>query len=405
MLLAVHGWIGELLETQLENLETLWSQWMEARRSPDWTREALRLHEERIVAHVDALVLAGPTADPLLQAGLGAAFWSGDLAAGHAMLSSGRAEPARAVVRHLIDAPPDDRTGVAMALRLGPIDAVVDLLRELASDEDDALGAMAGLVLVGHGHGLPQPGRLAAWRGSSDPAVAGPALLATALLPRKDRPKIGASEFEPLLGAPDPSLRDLAMFAGAALRGDWVHAWAREHAREDRVALQWFGVLATEADVPAWIALVERADLGPERFDAAASCGHPKLLEPVLAAIGSDDPATAVAAGRAFTRMTGRDISTLQRVALVEPGTSVDDAEFAEQAYLPDPERAQAHWDRNRGTLSAGTRWLGGLDFGSPTATLTDDLDLRSRFEESVRRIQSGHPSLEPLALERFPLG
>jgi hypothetical protein len=402
VLLHVHDWIGDLLEAQVENLEVLWGQWMDGRRSNEWALWGIRRLEERIEAHVDALILAEDRTDALLLALLGQGFAASDLAAGYSLLKTGRPEMVDAAMTYFSDVDPTERDGITMALRLGPIDPLRQTLDSLASQDDDAMAAAAGLVLVSHGLPLPQPGRLAMWRRSEEPAVARDAWLATALLPRKHRAGTGFSEYRPGLEQPNAELRDVAYFCGAVCGGDWVRAHARDHAKDDAVAARWFAITGQPEDAPKFTELLGKtSSLGVERFDVAASFGHPSVVPTLLEAMGSEDPITAVAAGRAFSRMTGQDVESPQRVALLEDPD--DDPDFADEAYLPDAARARAWWDGNRGRITAGTRWLGGVDLGVLNAVLGDDIDMQTRFEHRVRSHFEAKTAAETREFDRFP--
>jgi len=86
--------------------------------------------------------------------------------------------------------------------------------------------------------------------------------------------------------------------------------------------------LGTSTDLEGFRALGANPDLGPRRFAALASFGHPGVIECVLAGIESGDPLTAVAAGEAFTRLTGAGIESDERATVVSQKGSGNTSEL-----------------------------------------------------------------------------
>jgi hypothetical protein len=119
------------------------------------------------------------------------------------------------------------------------------------------------------------------------------------------------------------------------------------------------------------------------------------------------DPATACAAGAAFTKMTGQDIDSKNRTKLPpEDGHEPDEfeVEFLEEVRLPDPEIARAHWEKVKPRLARATRICRGYDMGqglSPEALAS--FDMESRWEHFVRSKFLGRWSGSAASLERFP--
>jgi hypothetical protein len=77
------------------------------------------------------------------------------------------------------------------------------------------------------------------------------------------------------------------------------------------------------------------------------------------------DPRRAVAAGTAFTRITGGDVASTRSVSLPPADGRAPDAfeaEFLESAFLPDAARAREHIKRLKESLSRGGRWHRGLE-------------------------------------------
>jgi hypothetical protein len=127
----------------------------------------------------------------------------------------------------------------------------------------------------------------------------------------------------------------------------------------------------------------------------------------LLGAMESKDARTAWASGLAFTRITGADIESDKRVALLpEDGSEPDDfeREFLEEVKLPCPERAMGHWLRVKDRFEKGTRWCRGVDLSKNiTGEVLSGLDLESHWEACLRGKFDGTWHGQPQDLEVFP--
>lgn len=208
----------------------------------------------------------------------------------------------------------------------------------------------------------------------------------------------------------DPDVRRAAMEAAAWSGEPWLLDFCRESLQEpspeNEDALRMFSILALPSDLDAILRLGRSNDLGPMRFDLLASFGHPAVIPTLLDALRSEDPETAVAAGAAFTRITGLDVQSTNR-AKIPPGESEQDdefaEEFAEEVLLPDPVKADEFWKENEGRFASGTCFRQGIESsGTPSSDLLAQLDMRSRFEVCLRSRFEGKWKGRPFDLERF---
>jgi hypothetical protein len=123
--------------------------------------------------------------------------------------------------------------------------------------------------------------------------------------------------------------------------------------------------------------------------------------------MSSEDPESAVAAGDAFTRMLGADVSSSNRgqVPPKEPtGDAEMDAEFAEDVLLPDPAKAAWVWSAMRERLASAERVSCGEDVSrGASAHQLAGFDLASRWHMSARNRFYGIAGPSPLDLARFP--
>src|SRR5262249_39359878 len=135
--------------------------------------------------------------------------------------------------------------------------------------------------------------------------------------------------------------------------------------------------------------------------------GHPTIMELILAGIASADPRTAVAAGEAFTKITGVAIDSERRALLPpEDGHEPDEfeKEFLDEVTLPDPELAKTQWVKLKDRFLKGKRWCRGLDVTEKAGPeVLNQLDLESRWEACLRGKFEGTWTGLAQDLERFP--
>ena len=191
----------------------------------------------------------------------------------------------------------------------------------------------------------------------------------------------------------EPSVVTEALLAAVWTRQPWLFNYcqtaAQRVAPKYATALWLLAVLGDASDLDSLLSIGGADSLGPERFSILASYGHPGLFEPLLEAIGAEDPATAAAAGTAFKRMTGVDIDSEETMSLSAEGTdAVDefDREFDETVFRPDADAADRHYRSHRDRYADGARWACGIDLTAlPDAETLDRLDMRSRWEAVLR--------------------
>ena len=114
-----------------------------------------------------------------------------------------------------------------------------------------------------------------------------------------------------------------------------------------------------------------------------------------------------MAAGAAFTKITGCDIELDKRIQLPpEDGHEPDEfeKEFLDEAKLPDVQRARDHWQKVKDRFAKGTRWCRGFRSSQGAKSeILDQLDMESRWEGYLRAKFEGTWQGTPTDLERFP--
>ncbi|WP_342376804.1 hypothetical protein NVS55_36295 [Myxococcus stipitatus] len=257
----------DVLTQHFNEAEFLWSQWERALCSPDFELSELGELEERLLAHVDGLVLGGPhVANELLLPALEADTVDPVASAAFVLLSANEAW-ALGEVLDVFDKGDDvQRAGVGRALGLCGQEEVEAALRQRLSAEEVALRVAAFRVLAFRG-AVPVETQVA-WLYRDEPAQVIAALEDTPPL-RKD---IVQSVLPQLLVDPRPGVRDAAILAGlgSGARAAWTAC---------RKALEQGG----KGRVACWLALA----LGGESQD----------LERLVALSGREDRARGGAVG------------------------------------------------------------------------------------------------------------
>jgi hypothetical protein len=109
--------------------------------------------------------------------------------------------------------------------------------------------------------------------------------------------------------------------------------------------------------------------------------GHPALVDTLRTAMAVADPALAAVAGLAFTKITGVDVSSPQRVEVVlEEGGPPSDL------FVPDVEKASTQWANLQSIYAGSTRICRGHDLSNRVSDdIFAELDMESRFEVRLR--------------------
>lgn len=210
---------------------------------------------------------------------------------------------------------------------------------------------------------------------------------------------------------PDPTVRREALYATAWSGERWLLDYCRSFVSDLRFehwdALHLLAILGEPSDLKRIVGIGRTAELGSRRFEIYASYGHPRVIRDLLIAIEDEDANTAVAAGTAFTKITGADIDSEERVELQpEDGSEPDEfeKEFLDEAFLPDPKLAQQHWSKVKEEFAEGTRWRRGLDLSAQGGLeVMNVLDMESRWEACLRCRYQGSSSPSLSEVLRFP--
>ena len=164
-----------------------------------------------------------------------------------------------------------------------------------------------------------------------------------------------------------------------------AHLCQRRDARLDRVLKDNLQVAARLAEPGDAAAVAEKLWATPNGFDGLSRLGRPADVERLIEVLVHPDPLMAIAAGVAFTRLTGADIASTQRVTL--PVADGDDPAFADDAWLPDQQRAKQAWRDVKAKLGDAQRIAGGFRVEDPEHP---ELPRSARGDLLLRRCRAG---------------
>lgn len=418
MLVAAGEWMRDLLELHLEELEWLWRQRAEAWRSPAYDLTGLVHLDERVMAHSDALVLAGEDALPLvlpLIEEADDAFKA--MGAAYVLLSQMEPDLTQRALKGFQELEPDSAPfgGFQLALRYAHPSRYEKTLQQITQGASSSHVVAATAALAFHGR-LQEGERLLELVQSENPDVRRVAWEAVSLLKVAGSPpherillqRMGNHLQAAVRKELVPAVRQAVWVAAAWTRQNWLLEHLRHHFTKtgDLGSLRLLAVLAPPAELAFFLDIGHRQDLGVERFSVLAGFGHPQVAEVLLKAMESGGPLAAAKAAQAFQRMAGVSVETAQRVELrlEDQDGNIDQDSSPEEVRIPDAVLARKQWERIRRKLPGATRLCYGEEAarGGPPEWL-ERLPMDVRWEMALReRFETGRGE-GPAALERFP--
>ena len=370
MAAASHKVLRDVMEEHLEEAGFLWTQWESALDAPDYTLDELAAREEqRLVAHLDALVLGGPeVAGELLMPALEQDEAETCLAAALAMTAGGQGE----VVLEALGAAGQMTPGVwglRRALELCTLDVVEQGLRDLIAASDSPLArALALEALAFHGaHAGPLPEEL---QSDEDPHV-------TLSLLRAARVAPGAPAgllVERGLHSERAGVRDAALETGLLLGQEAARARCASLVQDPtpgcRVAMGLWALLGDLADGGVFQPALGIPELRLDALWALGYCGSLEAAELCMAALQDGDDLVAAAAAEALCAITGLNLQASGLVRAPEPADDDDEGGLTlatvpeENLLAPDVDGLCAWWEEHSNELKPGARLLMGRPAG-----------------------------------------
>jgi uncharacterized protein (TIGR02270 family) len=373
----------DIYEEHLEEAAFLWTQWERALSAANYTLEEVAAGpEERLLAHLDALVLGGDTvADRLLRPALVAGEKGSDpsqrAVAGWVLLDAGGPERFESVWGALVSASePPERRALGRAFE-------VSSRRELAAWLGERFGAHgddADAVII-DAIGAHDRHRLVRLPLPELGARASGALLAAVLraLQRVPAPQHRAS-IERGLGSDDGEARAAAIEAGTLLKLPSTAAACRQAVAERmpcrRLAMAALATIGDARDRQRLLDWSTGAEVAADALWALAFTGRVDCAERLLESV--EDAKLGPIAADSFGSITGLAIAgPFARARAPEslddgidadapvPEPSPDDALLA-----PEPDAVRSWWRARRAQLDPGVRHVGGVPW-SPASLQT----------------------------------
>ncbi|HEX8702175.1 MAG TPA: TIGR02270 family protein, partial [Myxococcaceae bacterium] len=358
----------DVLEEHLDEASFLWSQWERALVASRFDLSDTAELEERLLAHVDGLVIGGePAAAELLLPGLETDEPERISASALALLAGSGKQELEETLGVLDSGDEVQRAGIARALELSEREGLEALLLKRLSAEEPAVRAMAFQVLAFRGAVPPET--RTKWLYQDEPELVAAALRDPRPLPRE----VVQTVLPQLLVDPRPGVREAAIVAGlvSGSRGAWkaCRKVAEDGGTGRGLCLALMALGGDEQDTQ-WLA--ELARDGASRADvlwALGFGGHALGAEACLKWM--EDAKAAALAGEAFSAITGLKLEGEFRLppkeeedALVPLEQEDLDADLVPgpEASLPLPHREQVErwWQKAQKDFARGTRYLRG---------------------------------------------
>jgi uncharacterized protein (TIGR02270 family) len=285
----------------------LWGQWSAALDSPLYSLDEVAAGlEERLLAHLDGLVLGGlPVAEELLLPALAGEDLGEVAAAAWTLLQAEEADHQDAVIDRLAGADPPVQAAIWRALSLSPR---ADISRLLPLWHEGSPATQAGVLDI---FAPREPDWV---RERLDPAFRSgdPQLVAAGLrVVRSSRNRDFLEHVRLALGHPHPEVQREAMTAGLALGLKETWALCRSLALGQGAACRLaLGLLSVSPDVKDRAIVAQRLsdpEIREHAVWALGFCADVKAVDLLVQAMS--DPTVAKLAGEAFTAVTGASIT------------------------------------------------------------------------------------------------
>lgn len=395
-----------MAEEHFEELCFLWERREITLHSPEYSWKAFLNMEERIEAHVQYLLTVGDELIVSIKDDMVAEDRAVSFAAGYILLRLKSSTAANLIVEAFRQAEGEQLEGIRQSLCCGPIDLITEQLQKIAATAAAPIAAVAVEGLAYHSRVNVESKRLDQFLSDQNPEVR----LAAWRIAGQITPSPNERAFEAALGDKDVRVRREALWAAGWTQQKWLPGHCRSLCAnpvpENWDALLLLAILGKPEDLQRVQSLGRCARLGPKRFQILGAYGHPEVIEDLIRGMETPDLRSAMAAGAAFSKITGFDVESDKRVQLPpEDGHEPDEfeKEFLEEAKLPDAQRARVHWQGFKEKFTKGSRWCRGFDLSSRTTPgILDQLDMESRREACLRGKFEGAWGGNPMDLERF---
>jgi len=360
--------LWDIYQEHLDESAFLWTQWETALEAANYTlAEVAAGPEERLLAHLDGLVLGGkPVTERLLLPALGD---EPELArpAAWALLAAEDADHFDVVLAALAAAEPPQAGALARALALSAHPAISARFPALWTHAEPALRAVILSVMET---------RDVAWASAQLPQTLtspAPELLLPSLrllrrAPTRDPAALAYLEYA--LVAREPAVRAEAMGTAVAVGSRTVWDACRREVLLPGAGMLPMGLLALSPLPADRVALHERVRDPATRRNALWALGFAADLDAADTALGlCGDEALGPLAGEVFSTITGLVVDGPFRAPGKTVGPDVEEVKEddpppqprpEDDLLAPDPTAVEKWWRQQRGQWKPGQRYLGG---------------------------------------------
>ncbi|HEX5745794.1 MAG TPA: TIGR02270 family protein [Archangium sp.] len=358
----------DVLEEHLDEATFLWSQWERALVAADCNLSDTAKREERLLVHLDGLVVGGESAvNELLLPGLHTDEAERISASALALLANNGERGLKEILWVLDSGDDVQRAAVGRALELSRrngLEAV--LLKRLAAD-DRALRLLAFQVLAFRGVVPPEIRKQWLYHDDAEHLIA--ALRAARALPRD----LVMGLLPRLLMDSHPGVRGAAIMAGLVLgtRMAWktCRKVAEERGAGHRQCLVVLALGGDERETEWLVSLLRKPELRPDVLWALGFSGQVIAADACLEWM--EDTKAAALAGEAFSAITGLKLEgEYQKIVEEEEEALVPlEQEDLDANLLPSPEASlpvpirdavENWWQQARKNFERGVRYLRG---------------------------------------------
>ncbi|WPB72812.1 TIGR02270 family protein [Archangium violaceum] len=370
-------WLESIYEEHLSEAAFLWTQWEQELRGARSTLTEVAVREERLLAHLDALVIGGePVAEALLKPALEGEDPGEVFTAAFASIAETPPAALETVLVLVPVAPAPVLSALKRALELSGREGVESALVARLRGSEAVLVALA-LEVLAFRDAVP-PGMALELLGHSDGRVAAAALRALGAAPRK----VSSFDVVPWMSDPRPEVRwaavELALLSGS--RAAWTECRTEIEKRGPalREALMFLALGGDDKDLERLLVLAGDEAVCADALWALGFTGRVAAAELCLE-LTRQKPSVARLAGEAFSSITGLKLK----------GVYVEEREVAEEAALPPLEEedldadlspkpedslpvpalasVMGWWQEARKDFSKDRRYLGGQPFSGAT--------------------------------------
>ena len=352
----------DIVEEHLDEAAFLHQLWEESLRSPKYALwEIAEGPEERMLAHLDGLVLGGAqVATKLLVPALRSDEPGVSFASAFALLASEDGDFVPTVLEALARAEPEQQAALRRAMEVVP---VVELERRWVALAAERSPLQADLVLVLAARGVDPGQALDGLAASSDPGVRARALELAPRVPGR----VSMARVEAALSSADEPVRSAALTTGVLVRARNASAVALDTVKRLGPGFGAAGALLAvsgdEPAVPALIAALSQPARAAEAAFALGFTGRAAAVEALLSVL--DDEKLSPLAAEGISAIAGLPIEKelSRRPKRWDPEVDGEEDEpFGPEADLPRPEPAAVRgwWKAHGPKLDRRGRFLGG---------------------------------------------